>query len=118
MIAQLLAAALGVWLMAAPAVLGYGGAAQSIDRIIGPLIACFGVVGAANVTRDLRWVLLPLGVALAIVPWLFSYDLIAAVNSVLVGALVGALSSVRGSVDKRFGGGWLALLPGRDLDEP
>jgi hypothetical protein len=37
--AQLINALLGMWLMAAPAVLGYIGPARTNDRIIGPLAA-------------------------------------------------------------------------------
>lgn len=51
MIAPLVNVALGLWLMAAPAVLAYGGAAATSDRIAGPIIASIAAVAVWDATR-------------------------------------------------------------------
>jgi hypothetical protein len=107
--AQLLGALLGVWLMAAPAVLGYGAPAATVDRIAGPLAAMLGVVAASEVTRGVRRANLLVGLWLLAAPWLLGYPAAATLNSILVGLLLAALSFVRGTVKERFGGGWTSL---------
>jgi hypothetical protein len=107
--AQLLGALLGVWLMAAPAVLGYGAPAATADRIAGPLAAMFGVVAASEVTRGVRRANLPVGLWLLAAPWVLGYPTPAMLNSIGVGLLLAVLSFVRGTVRERFGGGWTSL---------
>jgi hypothetical protein len=48
---DLVAAALGIWLMASPAVLSYGGAAGAADRIAGPVVASVALIAAAEAVR-------------------------------------------------------------------
>ena len=110
--ARLLNAALGIWLMAAPAVLGYGAPAQTADRIVGPVAASFAIIAISEVTRALRHVNLLLGAWLLLAPWLIGYAVVPTVNSLLVGAAMIALSRVRGPGQEEFGGGWLKLWSG------
>lgn len=109
--AQIINAALGIWLMAAPAVLGYGGAAATNDRIVGPVVATFAVVAWWGATRGTaRWNT-PLGAWLLLAPWVLGYGPTdAIVNSMVAGGLILGFSFVTGTVDKRYGGGWAALL--------
>lgn len=102
--------ALGIWLMAAPAVLGYGAPAATNDRIFGPIAAAVAIIAAWDVTRALRWIDLLIGIWPVAAPAVLSYEAIAAVNSALVGAAMALLSFVRGQVRQSFGGGWRALL--------
>ena len=108
--AQIINAALGIWLMAAPAVWGYGPPAAANDRICGPLIATFAIISWWGVTRSVaRWNL-PLGLWLLLAPWVLGYSATAAtVNSLVTGVLVAVLSLVLGTVSTHFGGGWDAL---------
>ncbi len=109
--AHFINAALGIWLMAAPAVLGYAAPAQTNDRIIGPVIATFAIVAWWEATRPAgRWNL-PLGIWLLLAPWVLGYGgTTAIVHSLVVGALVAGLSLVRGQYrPEKFGGGWSAL---------
>lgn len=104
-------AAIGVWLMAAPAVLGYGVPAETSDRIVGPLIATFAVVAWWEATRGARWANLPLGLWLIASPWILGYDSLSiTLHSMMAGAVVAGLSTIRGTVNQRFGGGWRALV--------
>ncbi len=107
--ARILNAALGIWLMAAPAVLGYGTPAQTNDRIVGPVAASFAIIAIAEATRPVRRVNTVLGAWLLLAPWVLGYGTTATINSLIVGALMIALSLVRGKIEARFGGGWSML---------
>ena len=107
---QLVVFALGVWLMAAPSVLGYTGtSAETSDRLVGPVVAAFGFVAASAITRSVRWVNLLAAAWLLIGPWLLGFPADAAVNSVVVGLLVAVLTPFGSPDPDRFGGGWSSL---------
>ena len=107
--ARIVTALLGIWMMAAPAVLGYGGAAATSDRIAGPLAASFAFVAIWDVVRALRWVDAPIGLWMIFAPLILGYGGPAAVNGVAVGVVVATLSLVPGKVEEEFGGGWRSL---------
>ena len=106
---QIINTLLGIWLVAAPAVLGVSDAAETNDRIIGPLIASFAMVAIWQVTRPLRWVNVPLGAWLILAPWILGYGTTSTVNSMLVGVAVIALSTIKGKLTHKYGGGWRAI---------
>jgi hypothetical protein len=107
--AQALAAAAGVWLMAAPDVLGYGDPAAANDRIVGPVAASVAIIALSESTRSVRWVNLALGAWLCTAPWMFGFPATAAANSFACGVLLAVLSMVRGRLRYRLAGGWRAL---------
>jgi hypothetical protein len=111
---RLASLALGVWLMAAPAALGYGDPARTNDRVVGPIVASIACVAVWEVVRALRWVNVVPALWLLTAPWVLGYERDAAVNSVAVGLALLALVVVRGPVRQRFGGGWRALLRSPD----
>ena len=101
---------LGVWLLAAPAVLSYGDPARTNDRIVGPLAAAIAAIAAWEVTRPVRWLNLILGLWLFAAPWLLGYEAGAMFNAMIVGLVLAACALVRGEYrPARFGGGWAAL---------
>jgi hypothetical protein len=104
--ARIVTALLGVWMMAAPAVLGYGGRAAISDRIAGPLAASFAIVAIWDVVRSLRWVDAPIGLWMIFAPLILGYGGPAAVNGAAVGVVVATLSLVPGRARKELGGGW------------
>jgi uncharacterized membrane protein len=106
---QVVNAALGIWLMAAPAVLGYNGAARTNDRIAGPVATACALIALHDATRSLRWVNLVLGAWLLIAPWVLGYELLSLLNSTVVGLLLVSSASVRGRSGQRLGGGWSSL---------
>ena len=106
---RLINIALGIWLIAAPAVLGYAAPAAINDRIVGPLIAVFACVAIWQATRSLRWLNAPLGMWLMLAPLILEYPRGALLNSILVGIAVAAVAMVRGNLVHRFGGGWPAI---------
>jgi len=107
---RLVSVAVGIWLMAAPAVLEYAGVARTVDRIAGPLAASAAIVAMSEVMRGLRWLESAVGALLVVAPWLLGYSLGPALNSLAAGGLLLVAGAVRGRVSQRFGGGWSALL--------
>lgn len=107
--AQLGNALLGIWLMAAPAVLHYAGAASVNDRIVGPLAAACAIIALSEVTRPVRWVNVALGLWLIVAPWIWGAPYRGAVNDVVVGLLLALCALVRGTHTQRVGGGWASL---------
>ncbi|HET7583863.1 MAG TPA: SPW repeat protein [Gemmatimonadaceae bacterium] len=108
--ARIVSAIVGVWLVASPGVLGYGGRAAVNDRIVGPVIAAIAIVAAAGVTRELRWAELPLGLWLLIAPWTLGYhNPVLAAQSMIAGFVLLALVPFRGRVRASYGGGWRVL---------
>jgi len=100
----LLSAALGIWLMAAPAVLGNQGAAADSDHLFGALMVTFALIALAEVARTVRYLNIPLGAWIVAAPWLLSGATPGAkVNGVIIGGLLILLSVLRGKVQERYG---------------
>lgn len=103
--------AVGIWMMIAPAVLGYAGSAATSDRILGPTAAAVAWIAATEATRSLRWVNVPLGLWVLASPLVLDHSAIAAAHSVTSGVLLIATALAIGVVPKEsYGGGWKALL--------
>lgn len=107
--AQLIVLMVGVWLMFAPDVLGYAGAAANHDHIVGPLLASSACVALWEATRSLRWANAAIGVWMLIAPWVLGFGASATVNTALCGVAAIAFSLVRGRMKHSFGGGWVSL---------
>ena len=116
--AQLIIAALGIWVTAAPAVLGYAGPAAAAAYIVGPTIASFALIAVWGVMRAIRWVNVPLGLWLMASPWILDQTGIAAVSSFVVGAVVASLSTYRGRIRHPYGGGWRGLFKAPPVAAP
>ncbi len=108
--AQVVATVIGLWLYASPSVLGYDGAAAALDRIAGALIVTFSFVAIWEFLRGVRLANRPLAVALLVAPWFLDQPTAGLISSVAAGAVVLALSFVEGTIQRRYGGGWSALL--------
>lgn len=106
---HLLCAGIGIWLMAAPEVLGYGDPAQTNDHITGPLLATFALIAAFQSTRGVRWVDALLGLWLVFAPWVLGYEQTTMIHSTACGVGAVLLSLVRGPITAQFGGGWREL---------
>lgn len=106
----LVSAGLGLWLMAAPAVLGVTGAAADSDHLMGALVVTWAVIAFGEIVRPARLLNVPTGLWIAAAPWLLSGHTGASRwNDVLIGAVVVALSLRRGRIEERFAG-WKRFL--------
>jgi hypothetical protein len=108
---QLASALFGIWLVVAPAALGYGGSLSTSDRIVGPLVATFALIAASEVMRSVR------RVNLVLAGWVFVSPVAlgrveGAGHHFVVAIAVAALSSVRTPARHSCGGGWMSLLRG------
>src|SRR5919106_2393319 len=105
-----MSAAVGIWLMFAPAVFGTQAHAADSDHLIGALIVTISVIVMAEVIRVGRFLNVLLGVWLIIAPWLLGGSPASAkVNDVVVGFAVIALSIPRGLIRERYAN-WNRLI--------
>jgi hypothetical protein len=96
-------AALGIWLMFAPAVFGTHGTAADSDHLVGALITTVAVIVMAEVIRAGRFLNVLLGAWIAIAPWMLSgANTAVRWNGALVGMLVILLSLPRGRIRERY----------------
>jgi uncharacterized membrane protein len=106
----LLCTALGIWLMAAPAMLGARGAAANSDHLAGALVVTWAVIAYGEVVRPARLLNIPVGLWILAAPWLLTgHTAWSHWNNVIVGVAVIVLSIRRGRITERFGG-WNAFL--------
>jgi hypothetical protein len=110
MIAHVIVALLGIWLMASLAILGISGTAQDMNHIFGPVIASFAVIAWWEVTRNLRYMNIAIGIWLILSSWILGYESTAAINNIAVGLAVASLSLIKGKIVDKFGGGWGSLF--------
>lgn len=100
------AAVLGLWLMAAPEVLGVAiqaGAADS-NHVVGALIAVVAVMAWAEVVRSVRYLNVLLGAwVTAAALFLPGATTALVLSNIIVGVAIVALSLPRGSVRERYG---------------
>lgn len=108
--AQIVNIFLGLWVMAAPALLGYGPAAADNGHIMGPVIVTFAAVAIFECTRPVRkWNYL-CGIWLLLAPWILGYEADwAIISDMVAGIAVIIFASVKGTVTSSFGGGWSSL---------
>jgi hypothetical protein len=118
MLVKFISALAGIWLMAAPSVLGFDKTIANNDHIIGPVIASFAIISLSPCTSMVRKFNLPLGVWLLLAPWILSYEnSYAIVNDSFTGILVILFSLAKIKIKKRFGGGWKAIWSPGSLHE-
>lgn len=97
-------AALGVWLMFSPAVFGAEGAAANVGHLGGAWVVTVSVIATGEVLRLGRWLNLPLGLGVAVLPWLLDGSATAgSINATVAGLLVAALTIPRGPKTEAYG---------------
>lgn len=98
-------AAVGVWVMAAPAVLGARSSVADSDHIVGALVVCVAVIATAEVGRIVRFLNMGFGAWLLLAPWLLDGATGAAIVSDMVAGLaLLALSLPKGAIRESYGG--------------
>lgn len=114
MIPRIVSCLVGIWLMAAPAVVGYHGPARINDQTCGPLIASFAIIALWEVTRELRWMNLALGFWLMLAPLVLHYvTWVSAINNLICSTVLIICALVPGKKTHRFNGGWASLFSGK-----
>jgi hypothetical protein len=118
MLTRILSTMAGIWLMAAPDILGVDKITADNDHIIGPVIASFAIIAFSQCTAVVLKFNLPFGIWLLLAPWVLGYENNSAiVNDMANGVLVIIFSTVKIKTTKRFGGGWTATWKRDSLHE-
>jgi uncharacterized membrane protein len=100
-------AAIGVWLMFAPAAFGVGieHPAADSDHLVGALVIVVSIICLAEVARPARFLNVPLGVWLMVAPWFLDGGTLASrCNSALMGLAVVLASLPLGKLRDHYGG--------------
>jgi len=103
------AAGIGLWLLFTRLTLSAEGAMANADHLIGSLALTVVSLAAAEVARALRYLLVPLGAALLVTPFLCGADTAATLASLACGIALIALSLRRGPIRQRYGT-WQKLI--------
>lgn len=107
---RLITVVAGIWLVFAPAVLGYDDPAAANDRLVGPAVAGSAFVAIWGVLRPVRWLAAPFGLWLLLAPFVLGYEHSGAIVSSIVTGIVVFVTTPPGKEDSgRFGGGWRSL---------
>lgn len=97
------AALIGIWLMFTRLSLGADGAMAHADHVIGALVLTVLSLAAAEVARALRFLLIPLGLALLITPFVYEASAAHTVASIAAGLALAGLSLPRGRINGHYG---------------
>src|SRR5690606_26099133 len=98
-----LAALVGVWLMFTRVTLGAEGGMANADHVIGALVLTVLSVAAAEVARAARFLLIPLGIALLITPFVYDAGGVQLAASLVAGVALIVLSLPRGAISSNYG---------------
>ncbi|MEJ7930159.1 vitamin K epoxide reductase family protein [Ramlibacter sp. AN1015] len=104
-----LAALVGLFLLFTRPVLGVDGGLANAHHVIGSLVLTVISVAAAEVARAFRFLLMPLGAALAATPLFYAADTVTTAVSVALGLAIVVLSVRRGGIRERYGS-WQRLI--------
>jgi nucleoside-diphosphate-sugar epimerase len=104
-----LSAAIGLSLLFTRLTFGATGAMANADHLIGALVLTVLSIAAAEATRTVRYLNVPLGFALLATPFLYDAGLGSTVNSIVCGLALVALSLRRGAIRQRYGG-WTRFI--------
>jgi hypothetical protein len=86
---------IGLWLIAAPSVMGYEGPEVFQDRLVGALVACLALLSSIATLRRLRWATIGLGLWLMLAPVVLQYHPNQiGVRSSLIGMAIAILSLI------------------------
>lgn len=103
------AAAIGLWLMFTRVTLGAEGGMADADHLIGSLALTVISLAAAEVARALRYLLIPLGVALLATPFVYGAGTVQTIAGILCGAALILLSLRRGAIAQTYAN-WQKLI--------
>ena len=102
--------AVGLWLMFAPAVLGFEAYAAANDNVVGALIVTVAVISTAEVIRAFRFLNVLFGIWLLIAPWaLVGASTAGRWSDMICGVALILLTLPRGTVQERYAG-WDAYV--------
>src|SRR5262245_60707915 len=106
----LVTAALGAWLMGAPAIFQIHGRAAHSDHVFGALVVSVAIIAFAEVARAARFFNIALALALIVLTWLLGgVTLALGLNNLIATALIIVLSIPPGRIRNTYGS-WNPLI--------
>ena len=95
---------IGVWIMSAPAVLGYSGTLADSSHITGALVVTFAIISMSEVARPVRFINILFGLWIIAAPFIFKTDGNTAMwNGIICGVALILLSFPKGRIEDRRG---------------
>lgn len=95
---------IGIWVMAAPSVLGYSGTIADSNHLAGAIVVSFAVITMSEVVRPLRYINIPFGIWLIAAPWILGADNQQAIwNGILSGIALIILCFHKGKIEDNRG---------------
>lgn len=118
-IRHLIGAAIGLWLMATPAAIGFAGYSRADMRVVGPIIFTLSILAVWPATRWFARLNAFAGFWLMIGSILLEAPLLLLLPNIVLGAAIVALAVFPGDNARQVGDGWIGILgPGSDVPEP
>ena len=96
-------ALIGAWLMLTRLTVGAEGWVANMDHLMGALVLTVTVTATAEVARVLRFLNVPLGLVLLLLPFILGPSWAQAISSWVSGAALIALAIPRGAIHNRYG---------------
>ncbi|MBW3563669.1 MAG: vitamin K epoxide reductase family protein [Acidobacteria bacterium] len=93
----------GLALMFLPAAFALSGPPAHLFHLGGPIVFVIAVVAMGEPVRLVRWLNVPTGLGLAVLPWMTATPLIVAVLATVTGAAIALLAIPRGSIRESYG---------------
>lgn len=94
---------IGLWVVFGPFLFGTAKPVADVLHVAGELIVVISVICMGEPLRLGRYLNVPTGLALAVVPWFLGAPPLAAVNATICGLLVAALAIPRGVIRESYG---------------
>ncbi len=107
---QVAAALIGVWLMAAPDVLGLPEPTHSFINVVAPIATAFAVIATSEITRGLRYASSVSAAVLVIGSLILGAPMPSLLLVVIPGAVMAVVALPGGETSGSYGGGWRSLL--------
>lgn len=95
--------AIGIWLMFAPALLGYENSIADSDHVMGALVITFSVIAIGEIVRTLRFLNIITGLWIMLAPFILGGTSAAMINGVGCGLLLVILSLRKGKTVNSYG---------------
>lgn len=93
----------GIWLMLTRITLGHEGSMANWDHLVGSLVITVSVCALAEMARPARFLIIPLGGALLVTPFIFNVSGLSMAVTLATGVALIVLSIPRGAINSQFG---------------
>lgn len=108
--AQIFNIVIGLFLMFAPSIFSFGKADSDHFYIVGPLIITNAIIALWEFNRGIRWLNVLIGAWLLVSPFILQSKGSVASIAIVSAILLVLFSIFKGSVKRRYGGGWSSLF--------